>query len=80
LKPLASGDVVLLVRLEPEFFNGIDVDDVSRLKAIIGKKWTVEGFEPQTGFIELLFAHPEGSKISFDWVTVPPEWIERQSS
>jgi hypothetical protein len=77
---MASGDVVRLDRLDPEFFNGIDAEDVSRLEALIGKEWTVKGFEPQTGFIELIFAHPEGSKISFDWVTIPPEWIERQSS
>lgn len=77
----ASGDRVRLLRLDDEFFSGMepemDAEDVARLKGLVGLTWTVEEWRPEPGTVELVFAHAPGAPSPLEWIWVPPEWIER---
>jgi hypothetical protein len=76
----AVGDRVRLLRLEDEFFRGIDLDDVARLKGLVGRDWTVSDFS-EHGYVEIELHHPEASSspTPIDWICIPPSWIERAS-
>ncbi|CCV04682.1 hypothetical protein MESS2_1350018 [Mesorhizobium metallidurans STM 2683] len=80
-QPFAPGERVRLLRLEDEFFSGMEMDpeDVTRLKSLVGLTWTVEDFHAEPGTVELVFTHAPGdpSPLDWEWVWVPPEWIER---
>ena len=73
----AKGDRVRLVKLEDEFYVGIDADDVARLKTLVGRVWKVDGIVEAYGLVELLYKHPPGEVTPLEWVSVPPDWIER---
>jgi hypothetical protein len=47
-----EGEKVRLLRLDDEFFVGIDPEDVSRLKRLVGLEWTVSGHS-EHGFVEM---------------------------
>jgi hypothetical protein len=71
-----DGDKVRLLRLDEEFFVGIDPEDVSRLKRLVGLEWTVSG-RSEHGHVEIEFVHASDSPTPLEWVCVPPSWIER---
>jgi hypothetical protein len=75
----ASGERVRLLKLEDEFYEGIDPQDVAILKTLVGRIWTVDGMHEESGTVELIFKHRRGSPSPLRWVCVPPNWIERAS-
>jgi hypothetical protein len=73
----ADGERVRLLKLDDWFCEGMPPEDVTRLKTMIGQEWTVEAFRSETGEYELVFEHSPDHFSPFEWVWVPPEWIER---
>ena len=71
------GDKVLLNRLEDWFYNGMEANEASGLKALVGQTWTVEGFDDSSGTYELVYEHLSRSISPLEWVSVSPDWISR---
>jgi hypothetical protein len=70
------GDKVRLLRLDEEFFAGIDPAATERLRGLVGLEWTVSG-RSEHGHIEIEFVHSAAAPTPLEWVCVPPTWIER---
>jgi hypothetical protein len=70
------GDKVRLLRLDDEFYVGIDAEVMDRIKGLVGLEWTVSGHS-EHGYVEIEFVHSSESPTPLEWVCVPPSWIER---
>ena len=56
----AKGDRVRLVKLDDDFYVGIDAADVARLKTLVGRVWKIDGIVEEYGLVELIYKHTPG--------------------